>query len=100
MDDRARAYAKRHNLTKSAATLEFANTIEAREIYKRTLRTPRADSISKAAAVGNTSAEILAKNAYPDLAPAQAMDAWLRTDAGRQFYADDVDARTRAQQGL
>ena len=38
--------------------------------------------------------------AYPELAPAAAMDAWLRTEAGRQFYSDDVDARTRAQRGL
>src|SRR4051812_40380335 len=50
------AYAKRHNLTLSAATVEFANTAEAAEIYKRSRVTPRSDAISKAAAVGNISA--------------------------------------------
>jgi len=94
------AYAKRHNLTKSAATLEFANTIEAREIYKRVNRTPRAENISKAAAAGNVSAATLASAAFPNLSPVAAMNAWLKTDEGRTFYSDDVAARTRAEQGF
>jgi len=79
------AYAKRHNLSRSAATLEFANTREAAEIFKRTLRTPRAENIAKSAATGNVTAEILAKAAFPDLAPVAAMNAWLNTEEGPQF---------------
>jgi hypothetical protein len=94
------AYAKRHNLTRSAATLEFANTREASEIYKRINRSPRAENISKAAATGNVSAATLASAAFPDLSPVAAMNAWLKTDDGRTFYSDDVAARTRAQQGF
>jgi hypothetical protein len=94
------SYAKRHNLTKSAAALEFANTKEAAAIYKRIVRTPRAENISKSAATGNVSAEALSKNAFPDLAPVAAMNAWLGTEDGRAFYAGDVAARTRAQQGF
>jgi hypothetical protein len=94
------AYAKRHNLTKSAATLEFANTIEAREIYKRVTRTPRAENISKSAAVGNVTAETLAKAAFPEMSTVAAMNAWLGTEDGRTFYSDDVATRTRAQQGF
>jgi hypothetical protein len=95
-----RNYAERNNISVAKATLEFANTIEAREIYKRTLRTPRAENISKAAATGNVSAATLAAAAFPDLSPVAAMNAWLKTDDGRTFYSDDVAARTRAQQGF
>jgi len=94
------AYAKRNNISVAKATLEFANTIEAREIYKRTLRTPRAESISKSAAVGNVTAETLAKAAFPELSSVAAMNAWLGTEDGRAFYADDIAVRTRAQQGV
>jgi hypothetical protein len=87
-------------LTKSAAALEFANTKEAAAIYKRIVRTPRAESISKSAAVGNVTAETLAKAAFPELSPVAAMNAWLGTEDGRTFYADDVASRTRAQQGF
>jgi hypothetical protein len=92
------AYAKRHNLSRSAATLEFANTIEARAIYKRTLRTPRAEAISKAAAIGNVSAATLAGEAFPGLSPAAAMDAWLKTPDGSRFYQDDIAGRHQAAQ--
>jgi hypothetical protein len=93
-------YAKRHNMTKSAAALEFANTKEAAAIYKRIVRTPRAESISKSAATGNVTAEVLAKAVFPELSSVAAMTAWLATQDGREFYADDVAARTRAQQGV
>jgi hypothetical protein len=99
-DEALMAYAVRNKLTKSAATLEFANTIEARDIYKRTLRTPRAENIAKAAAVGNVTAETLAGAAFPNLSPVAAMKSWLQTEEGREFYSDDVAARTRAQQGF
>jgi hypothetical protein len=92
------AYAKRNNISVAKATPEFANTIEARAIYKRTLRTPRMESISKAAATGNVSAATLAGEAFPDLSPAAAMVAWLKTDDGKTFYADDIAGRHRAQQ--
>jgi hypothetical protein len=32
--------------------------------------------------------------------PVAAMNAWLQSEEGRQFYSDDVAARTRAQQGF
>jgi hypothetical protein len=99
-DEALMAYAVRNKLTKSAATLEFANTIEASEIYKRTLRTPRAENISKSAATGNVTAETLSKAAFPSLSPVAAMNAWLDTEDGRNFYSDDVAARTRAEQGF
>jgi hypothetical protein len=92
------AYAKRNNISIAKATLEFANTREAAAIYKRTLRTPRVEEISKAAATGNESAATLAGAAFPNLSPVAAMSAWLKTDDGRSFYSDDVAARTRAQQ--
>lgn len=59
------AYATRNNLSISAATLEFANTVEASKIYKRTKVTPRSEAIAKAAAIGNVSAEELAEAAFP-----------------------------------
>jgi hypothetical protein len=93
-------YALKHNLSKSAAALEFCNTTTAKEIYKRTLRSPRAENISKAAATGNVSAATLASAAFPNLSPVAAMNAFLKTDEGRSFYGDDVAARTRAQQGF
>jgi hypothetical protein len=92
------AYAKRHNLSRSAATLEFANTVEANEIYKRTRPTPRSDAMAKAAAVGNVSSEELAKAAFPDLSPVAAMNAWLNTPEGREFYSDSYVAKIAAEQ--
>ncbi|MBR1156672.1 hypothetical protein [Bradyrhizobium sp. JYMT SZCCT0428] len=94
------AYAKRNGLSVSDATLEFANTIEARAIYKRGRLTPRFDAMAKAAAIGNVLAEELAKAAFPDLSPVAAMNAWLRTEPGCTFYADDVAARTAARRGV
>jgi hypothetical protein len=99
-DEALTAYAARHKLTKSAAALEFANTLEANEIYKRILRTPRAESISKAAAVGNGSIERLAKGMFPEDTTPVAVTKYLATDEGREFYNNDVAARTRAQQGF
>ncbi|MGY3445628.1 hypothetical protein [Bradyrhizobium sp. USDA 4473] len=93
------AYAKRHNLTRSAAAVEFATTAEANAIYKRITRTPRSEAISKAAAVGNVSAEQLAKSAFPDLSTADAMVSWLGTDAGRKFYNESMNAKAAAEQG-
>src|SRR4051794_3134852 len=58
-------YAKRNNLSISAATLEFANTVEASRIYKRTRLTRRSDAMANAAAIGNVSAEELAKARFP-----------------------------------
>lgn len=94
------AYAKRNNLSVNAATLEFANTVEASQIYKRTKVTARSDAIVKAAAIGNVSAEELAKAAFPELSPSAAMVAWLDTSEGRKFYTDDVAARRNARQGV
>jgi hypothetical protein len=97
-EESLQAYAKKHNLTKSAAALEHAQTKEAAAIYKRIVRTPRSENISKAAATGNVSAATLAGEAFPDLSPVAAMVAWLKTGDGKTFYADDVAGRHRAQQ--
>jgi len=93
-------YAKRHSLSHAAATLEFANTAEANEIYKRSRLTPRSDAMAKVAAIGNVSAEVLAKAAYPNLTAVAAMNAWLETAEGQQFYSDDVEARRDARKGV
>jgi len=93
------AYAKRHNLSRDAATLEFTRTPEAAAIYRRTKLTARADAVAKAAAMGNVSSEELAKAAFPELPVADAMVAWLETENGREFYADDVAARRAAENG-
>jgi uncharacterized protein YijF (DUF1287 family) len=94
------AYAERYNLSRSAATLEFASTIEASTIYKRTKITPRSDAMAKAAAIGNVSAEELAKGAFPNMSSVAAMNAWLDTPDGREFYIDDIAARRDARQGV
>lgn len=91
------AYAQRHNLSLSAATLEFANTVEASRIYKRTRLTPGSDAVAKVAAIGNVSAEELAKTAFPNMSPVAAMNAWLETPEGQQFYLDDLAARRAAR---
>ncbi len=56
-------------------------------------------TMAKAAAVGNVSSEELAKAAFPDLSSVAAMNAWLDTPEGREFYADDVAARRDARKG-
>ncbi|MBR1270453.1 hypothetical protein JQ629_23540 [Bradyrhizobium sp. AUGA SZCCT0222] len=94
------AYAERNNISVSAATLEFVNTIEASKIYKRTRLTSRSDAMAKTAAIGNVSAEELAKVAFPNMSNFAAMNAWLDTPEGEQFYADDIVARRSARQGL
>jgi hypothetical protein len=94
------AYADRHNLSPSAAALEFANTHDATAIYKRTQVTPRSDAMAKAAAIGNVSAEEIAKATFPKMSPVAAMNAWLDTPEGREFYADDIAARGNARQGV
>lgn len=93
------AYAKQHNLSRCAATLDFSTTPEAAAIYKRTKLTPRSDAMAKAVAIGNITSEELAKAAFPDLSSVDAMVAWLDTPEGREFYSDSTTAKTAAERG-
>lgn len=94
------AYAARHKLSKTAATLEFANTAEANEIYKRTKQTPRVENIAKAAAVGNGTIEFMAKEKFPDDPLPTAVVKFLETPDGAEAYNEAVRAKTRAEQGF
>ena len=53
--------------------------------------------MAKAVAVGNVSAEELAKSVFPGMSTANAMVAWLATDAGKEFYTDSVVVKREAE---
>ncbi|MBR0797354.1 hypothetical protein JQ615_18360 [Bradyrhizobium jicamae] len=98
--DALNSYAKRHGLTRSAATMEFASTTEARTIYKRIARQPRSAAVSKAAATANVSIETLAAQAFPDDPAPTAISKYLATPEGAEDYNAFTLAKTRAEQGI
>jgi hypothetical protein len=100
LEKMAVTYAAEHKVTKAVAYTKVLDTAEGEVLYAKSLQTPRAENIAKSAATGNVTAETLAKSQFPTLSPVGAMNAWLQTDEGREFYSDDVAARTRAQQGF
>jgi hypothetical protein len=97
--DALSAYAATHNLSQSAAALEFARTPEAQLLYEKVLQASRSrtDAIAKASSVANISAEELAKGAFPEMSTADAMVAWLATDAGKEFYTDSMVLKRAAE---
>jgi hypothetical protein len=93
------AYAAKHKLSDSAAALDFARTPEAQVLYEKVQRAsrPRTDAIAKASALANVSAEELAKSAFPEMSTADAIVAWLATDAGKEFYTDSAVLKRKAE---
>ncbi len=100
--DRAlESYAQAHSLTKAEATLEFAQTEEAKVLYKnyKSVERRRSEAIAKgiASGVGFTLDEATAFEKRRGESDAQAMARVLSTPEGAEMYKQIKNAKAAAQ---